>query len=420
MMRDGLLASLLSLGFLVACGDSGAAGDGSGAGASAGRSGGGADSGSSSTTSTGGDDDAGPGASSDAGGSSGAGGAAGSGGAGHSGAGGGAGAGSSLTPYDACVRYVDAECNRFDRECVGGSAVDNPCAYRREFCPDVYFAEGSLQTVDDLVACAETWAGHPCELARKGIRPECLTPGSLPVGTPCAVSSQCESLYCAYTENPGCRRCKQRALRDGACNAMTDCPLLQTCRDGTCVTLIADRGVPLDAPCSEQLLMCGIGLACLADAASGQTHCRPLPTVGESCMNALPCAAGVCDAGTCVALPNAGQPCHRWLDDYFVCAEGLYCDERGAAPTCTARKAAGESCSPTDFELKGAQLVQIECAAGLFCDCANMAGCVGTCRAKRWAGEDCAQANTACATGTTCEAGICRGVASQGLISECN
>jgi hypothetical protein len=406
MMRDGLLASLLSLGFLVACGD------GSGAGASAGRSGGGADSGSGGTTSTGSDDDAGPGASSDAGGSSGAGGAANS---------GGAGAVSSLTPYDACIRYVDAECNRFDRECRGGGAVDNPCPYRREFCPDVYFAEGSLQTVDDLVACAETWAGHPCELARMGIRPECLTPGSLPVGTPCAVSSQCESRYCAYdTTNPDCRRCKQRALRDGACDAMTECPPFQTCRNGTCVTLIADRGVPLDAPCSEQLLMCGIGLVCLADPASGSTRCRPLPDIGESCMNALPCAAGVCDAGTCIALPSAGQPCHRWLDEYFVCAEGLYCDERGGAPRCTARKAAGESCSPTDFELNGAQLVQIECAAGLFCDCANVAGCVGTCRKKRWAGEDCAQANTRCAAGTTCEAGICRGVESQRLFSKCN
>lgn len=265
------------------------------------------------------------------------------------------------------------------------------------------------------MACAAQWASHPCELAQRNIGPECLPDGTLPLGEPCRNRSQCASGRCDY-ESEQCSRCGPEAEWDGSCGEHLPCAFVQQCIDGTCVTPFERLGQPEGEECQGAWVTCGVGLRCFADA-QGVSRCQPRLQLGDACPSEISCdAETICEDGTCVALPRAGEPCRPWLDgSYQICAPGSYCDEDPVAPTCWPSKGLEEACAPTASELGGAVRQQPQCAADLVCgDCDRKPGCTGTCQRLLWEGEDCTAQHTRCATGTECVAGVCVGVRPQG------
>jgi hypothetical protein len=140
---------------------------------------------------------------------------------------------------------------------------------------------------------------------------------------------------------------------------------------------------------------------------------------GQTCSEEAECAegsrcvklGGVCK-GTCVAFPQAGEPCA------FGCAPGLYCDgdDRCAKPkglhaacsqsaeceadlycqtTCRRRGQAGEACVFDPQRLS-------TCEPGLACDVTPyLAGAVGTCVKPKEKGAPC-RFHFACAVGLVC------------------
>jgi hypothetical protein len=102
---------------------------------------------------------------------------------------------------------------------------------------------------------------------------------------------------------------------------------------------------------------CALGATC----PSGGT-CTAFKASGAACQSDSECGTGkVCDwngAGYVCLTPSpasAGQPCTY---GHPYCALGLYCDYAQSTPTCTAKLAAGATCTGS---------AQGECAAGLAC-----------------------------------------------------
>lgn len=140
------------------------------------------------------------------------------------------------------------------------------------------------------------------------------------------------------------------------------CDIAHFCADGACVAAgegaFEDR-CESDADC-QQAFRCDM-------AEDMEMRCLEQPVAGDPCSMSGDCGAGAyCNsAGTCIALPGAGQACSAsQSQDGLICAPGSAC----ANGVCNAGALSGEPCGVT-------------CAAGLaceggFCVAADAAVCV--------------------------------------------
>jgi len=324
-------------------------------------------------------------------------------------------AGAATTKYQACVAYMNAQCNRRYLECPGFPARDNPCPQYLALCPDFLFSEGSQLDVAGVLACAEMWRTHPCELLNQGVAPQCHLPkGTRKLAEPCHYSWQCESGECGTGDDgshPECGQCVAVGKPGDTCaDGKLACPGGYECTAKGCQPELTFN-LPDGSPC-ERYGQCYRDSLCFA-APDGQMRCQPRRKPGEDCSNGAICekdancnANNVCE----VAVPAAiGELCYL-----RGCVADAWCDNAVLAPDttrCVARAAPGAPCQT----LKGLSGdLQGNCPDGMSCACEG-SGCTKTCLKQRLEGEDCADPLSLCIAGTACQAGKCVGVELQGL-----
>jgi hypothetical protein len=147
---------------------------------------------------------------------------------------------------------------------------------------------------------------------------------------------------------------------------------------------------------------------CERDPSTGESRCVPWPTLGQDCspLSVRTCLLGdsYCDiSGTCLALPEDGEPCgvDAWTGRASWCADDHSCDSEATPPTCRAPVTGGQPC---EAPFPG-------CASGLNCECDDAACATRHCKRLRWPGESCSAADDLCLPGATrCEAGVCVGL----------
>jgi len=326
---------------------------------------------------------------------------------------GGAG-GAPTTKYEACVAYMNAQCNRRYLECSGFDAKPDPCPEYVALCPDFLFSEGSQLDVAGVLACAETWRSYSCDSFSQGIEPDCGLPvGKRALGEPCIYSRQCASTACGKggdAAHPACGACVPVGKQGDPCDdGSFQCPNAYECTGEGCQPSITFN-LP-DGSLCERYGQCYGDSLCFA-AADGQMRCQPRRKAGEDCSNGAYCAQGTsCGADShCapVTPANLGELCYG-----RGCVPDAWCDNAALHPTetvCIARAAAGQPCQT----LEGLTDLVGNCQTGLSCYCEGTA-CKPTCLTKGREGQGCGDALSFCIPGTTCLAGKCVGVESQGL-----
>ena len=215
---------------------------------------------------------------------------------------------------------------------------------------------GSGVTSATLEACASALNESPCEFPA-GPPQACDFKGSLPGGTACTDSLQCQSGLCEgqFSFNPGgesdsrmCGTCQAAANIGGNCNA-------GGCSTGACITQDTTASMPtytctaivqgdVGAPCDDLTALCQTGLYCAAQTGT----CTPLGTIGTPCGDGSPGDPGGCLAPLgCVGSPGAaicssgapGASCSRDLD----CSPGVGCSVSGQCVSITWANP-GEAC----------------------------------------------------------------------------
>jgi hypothetical protein len=343
-----------------------------------------------------------------------------------SGAGGGDDGNASSSKVEACLAYVKAYCAFFAR-CQG--TAESAVCYDRSAsdCPDLLFSEGSSRTPSGVAECAGALASWSCERYAKGELPSCITPGTKAVGDQCAFPSQCASLSCATTG--GCGTCNPVPQPGGPCDEATSrvCPAGQRCMGTTCVDgypLTSEvapggtcddqhqcnsQGYCLEGKCQARVALggscvssnvCAVGSYC--DINAGK--CAGPPPPGQPCATdqaVKPCdAKGVCENGTCVALPGAGQACYE--PSGGACAPGFWCRVDMPVGSLT-RVCEAVSSSYTNCQN------QYQCGDGYACElgkCLQRSTYRGTCDAAH-----------VCPGLSTCMNGSCAPIESQGLFA---
>lgn len=391
-------------GVLTACGNSESGSQHAGAGADSG----GASSGAS------------PGGSSSAGSVSGVSGTSGVGGmsgvSGNVNAGASAAGSAAMTKYEACVTYMNAQCNKRYLECRGFDTKADPCPAFMRWCPDFLFSEGSQLDIPSVLACAETWRHYSCDLLNKGFDPDCgLASGTRALGEPCKYGRQCQSNECAAKRGVDNARleCGQCVPVGGAGDPCDDGSF--ACGDGyECTGSGCQSSLQFDladgAVC-QRYAQCH-GLSLCFPASDGMMRCQPQRKAGEDCSNGAYCESGtICgnDKLCQVQLPaKLGESCAD-----RPCAPDGWCTYSTTAAdqlVCVAKMKVGESCQVQDRD----QDLVGNCGAGLSCFCAGTP-CTPTCLYERREGDTCGDALSFCVPGTTCDSGKCVGVELQGL-----
>jgi hypothetical protein len=325
-----------------------------------------------------------------------------------------AGNSATMTKYGACVAYLNAQCNRRYYECSGLEAKADPCPEYVAWCPDFLFSEGSQLDVAGVLACAEAWRKHPCELFNKGFDPECGLPkGARALGEPCFYSRQCDSGACGKGKNdalPECGSCVPIGKQGDPCfDGTFQCPNGYECTGEGCQPQIT-FGLP-DGSLCERYGQCYGDSLCFP-AADGMMRCQPRRKGGESCANGAYCAKGLgCGADSLCAMPVLavlGELCGD-----RGCVTGAWCKDVNVNPTgatCVPTAAAGEPCAtlPDVIDPTG------NCQNDLYCYCVGK-GCVKKCVTLKDEGETCGDASSSCQAGATCQAGKCVGGDLQGL-----
>jgi len=354
---------------------------------------------------------------------------------------------------EACIAYALAVCRR-QSECSGSTGGD--CWSVSFDCPDLAFSPGATRTPAVLKACAEAYQKLPCEQIELGILPECVTPGTRAVDEPCSFSSQCASLACGGDDT--CGKCVPSAHEGEACTEPASCLGYLTCLDGKCTrgtnaggtpravgedcstanALYCQAGLYCDNATSKCVSYPAVGMSCAETRTCGadsycaldELTCRAMPGKGAPCgVDGFTGRAAYCQAplicsrtsnavGTCVDVPEIGQPCiidpENDTPVYGACVASARCDEAQAPPTCVAKASRGQSCTkPTD------------CAFGTTCMCPHGEASCDTaatiCARIQLKGQPCTAAGDVCHPGFTCANGVCEPRESQGLFEgACN
>jgi hypothetical protein len=225
------------------------------------------------------------------------------------------------TEADACVAYIESWCLRSVR--CGSYDDFFTCAGRlAPQCPDLFFADGSLRTIDNMLDCAATWEQWPCSLDAP---PSCAISGTRADGEPCIGVAQCEG-WCAGGD-VNCGVCEPRAAIGTSCDSTPFCEVGAFCSENFVCEAITT--VPTDPPLpgageSCQDRPCREGYYCVRGS-DGAIQCQPPPGAGvarppggETCEPlGTPCADGFscscaddpCTEYRCLDVARVGEPC---------------------------------------------------------------------------------------------------------------
>ncbi|MFO7564161.1 MAG: hypothetical protein R6X02_16060 [Enhygromyxa sp.] len=190
---------------------------------------------------------------------------------------------------------------------------------------------------------------------------------ALAEGQGCApqVTLSCDSFCAVYHGQQGADEPCTMPVEDQP--TWSDCAPGLWCVAGTCV----------DA-CGNDEAGLGLGEMCRDD--EGQSL--------GSCAEGLWCEL---ESGTCIALPDVGEPCYGGE----VCGPGAICDWSGDEAVCVPIPGQGEACT-------------YACDAGLYCT--GVDGGEGICEALPGEGQPCTAAGL-CAEGHACnEESVCEGL----------
>lgn len=232
---------------------------------------------------------------------------------------------------EGCSQYVEAlcgwmfQCGNFDKTLAYGSYANCKTAeYDR--CIKLAELPGQGWRPADYSACANTYYTLSCEIPLDGTKVgDCRQkPGGLKVGQACAVSTQCESLYCT-----------SEGAVAGSC--------------GLCVARAAEG-----EPCLHDA-MCDADQRCVVrDASSSLRICTVRQPLSASCDASHPCESlSSCVAGTCTRLAGVGENCAvseaaRQCDPY----QGLYCNPMTERCELKTNANLGEACAMVDVAFK--------------------------------------------------------------------
>jgi hypothetical protein len=349
---------------------------------------------------------------------------------------------------EACIAYVLAVCTRQD-QCSGSSGGN--CLWVSNSCPDLAFSPGATRTPAVLKACADVYQKLPCEQIELGILPDCVTPGTVALGEPCAFSSQCASLSCGGDAT--CGQCVPSAHEGEPCDNGASCLGFLDCTAGKCTRRASGplpMGPGLGEACSNAAAMyCQPGLRCdaltstcaafpmlgmsCADTRScgGDSYCeldglicKSSPGAGMPCgvdgftggaaycASPLRCARTSTAVGTCVQLPQAGQPClvdpETLEPEYLACDAAARCDTSQSPSRCASKAVKGQACA-----------AKADCAAGTDCICpTGQSECdAKICAQVQLKGQPCTAPGDVCHPGFSCNAGLCEPRDSQGLFA---
>lgn len=240
-------------------------------------------------------------------------------------------------------------------------------------------------------------------LASDALGPACgqVFEGTLAEGEACSIREQCISGRC---EAPYC----ERACCEGVCApARLKAAIGEPCIDARCVegaycegpTCVARQpsGAACEPPEGHAVSReCIEGTVC-SDNGDGTGTCRPLPALGEACVEGMCADLGAsCDftMGICVKIRGEGETCDPGA--YGGCGLGLRCHpdrklcERVVAGESCSLGAFGEDCGPLaycqDFTCTPQRAIGESCESdaacqNLRCDpvarvCADPPGCV--------------------------------------------
>jgi hypothetical protein len=184
-------------------------------------------------------------------------------------------------------------------------------------------AEGSVETADQIEACAQALPNTTCaDLIGNNAPPACQSvPGTLADGAACGSDSQCKGGSCHLALGSVCGTCGERAVSGAACLGDDDCQYGLACIGGACAPYGAENAT-CDAthPCRPDLGCKGgtctapspVGTACQVSAECDNLHgvfCDPTTMKCATVAFAAPSAACGYVGGQLVACAGPGGQC---------------------------------------------------------------------------------------------------------------
>lgn len=294
------------------------------------------------------------------------GGTGGSGGSGASGGAGGTGGGPSAA--EACAALEKAACQKSDA-CTNNLATllrygdEATCETRAALgCEAALAAAGTSQTPTSFAGCGDAISSETCTDYLDNHSPDACVPkpGALDAGKACAFNAQCQSTFCKTDPNTACGVCAPAPKAGDACLDTAQCGRELLCvkaagaTAGTCQAPVASGGM-----CDKGTSACGTGLSCVGPMAGGPGTCQPEGTkVGDACDSKKKDAPG-CDSALglycpigagakCAAVKEAkaGEACGIVGTDVVVCTAGAACIRPMGMTqgTCVAPAADGAAC----------------------------------------------------------------------------
>jgi hypothetical protein len=221
-----------------------------------------------------------------------------------------------------------------------------------QVCTGYASLPGSEITGQELDACATAIQAAGC--AGSLLPAACDLVGSLPTGTPCNESFQCQGGVCfqaavagdAASSDSVCGQCVAVATLGQPCTG--NCATGTVCDESLATpTCVAVTQVGSGAACDGVKTVCSAGLFC---GASGT--CAAFHTSGESCAQAVCAAPLVCASATqtCEAPGASGAACDNDSD----CTAGLGCSSQTSTCGPVTWASAGQPCGDLTRCLVGA------------------------------------------------------------------
>jgi hypothetical protein len=287
----------------------------------------------------------------------------------------------------AAAGYVNAALPRYQAAITMGTlSYDGTFA---QDCLDAIHASGCAaitgRTPD---ACNALFTGHVAAGGACAIDEECAgdaycladaaCPGTCQAfggpGASCTRDQACQQgLQCSNgnCQTPGGVGASCQGMTGVDCNGGLICQGGTATQAGTCAATSTVFGAASGAACNVQMQqLCSTGISCIVMSATSQTCGPDNLASGAACHLSAPdqCQPGfychgatVMAAGTCMALPAAGQPCAT-VPFGASCADGSVCDSM----MCVAVQANGGAC-PVDDDCFGGRCSAGSCAVPTYC-----------------------------------------------------
>ena len=323
------------------------------------------------------------------------------------------GSGVATTSDQVCRAAVGALCDRVST--CSGFAAGAPCDDIAAVCPDYLFNATSTRTVAAISDCLADLKAQPCTDLGLGVRPACLSRGTLPAGAACAHASNCQSGDCSPS-NTVCGSCSSNATASGAsCADGSLCPPGDFCHPGTklCTsgsTIVhAGVGQPCDLAAVPSV-GCSGDLRCVTpDAGTAGTCTPPTPPIvvggDQACDTTHVCGPGLICFTDIVITGDASTSTSTCVPEYpcggEACDATTFCKVADGGYHCLPKAAAGDGC------LGDAGRMTTTCMNGLYCSTAT-----GACTAYGKQGDPC-DGRSPCAAYFLCASGRCVPLSSQ-------